>query len=130
MIQFKIWLLLADVYLAIEQPNEAINCIQEASLINPVSHQVMYMVGKENIVSRYGYIDSNDFSLQRGQIHIFQSQWNEAKQCFLNAVSANPYHTDALRALGEAHLTLGEPRLAEKTLKDAAKIDPNCPKIW
>ncbi|XP_058062532.1 tetratricopeptide repeat protein 7B [Anopheles bellator] len=109
MIQFKIWLLLADVYLAIEQPNEAINCIQEASLINPVSHQVMYM---------------------RGQIHIFQSQWHDAKQCFLNAVSANPYHTDALRALGEAHLTLGEPRLAEKTLKDAAKIDPNCPKIW
>uniref|UniRef100_A0A182FV09 Tetratricopeptide repeat protein 7 N-terminal domain-containing protein n=1 Tax=Anopheles albimanus TaxID=7167 RepID=A0A182FV09_ANOAL len=109
MIQFKVWLLLADVYLAIEQPNEAINCIQEASLINPVSHQVMYM---------------------RGQIHVFQSQWPEAKQCFLNAVSANPYHTDTLRALGEAHLTLGEPRLAEKTLKDAAKIDPNCPKIW
>ncbi|XP_021705407.1 tetratricopeptide repeat protein 7B [Aedes aegypti] len=109
MIQFKIWLLLADVYLAIEQPNEAINCIQEASLINPVSHQVMYM---------------------RGLIHIYQQQWADAKQCFLNAVSANPYHTDALRALGEAHLTLGEPRLAEKTLKDAARIDPNCPKIW
>uniref|UniRef100_A0A8D8B9T5 Tetratricopeptide repeat protein 7B n=4 Tax=Culex pipiens TaxID=7175 RepID=A0A8D8B9T5_CULPI len=109
MIQFKIWLLLADVYIAIEQPNEAINCIQEASLINPVSHQVMY---------------------KRGQIHIYQQQWADAKQCFLNAVSANPYHTEALRALGEAHLTLGEPRLAEKTLKDAARIDPNCPKIW
>ncbi|XP_055593885.1 tetratricopeptide repeat protein 7B [Uranotaenia lowii] len=109
MIQFKIWLLLADVYLAIEQPNEAINCIQEASLINPVSHQVMYM---------------------RGQIHVFQHQWAEAKQCFQNAVSANPYHTEALRALGEAHLALGEPRLAEKTLKDAARIDPHCPKIW
>lgn len=25
---------------------------------------------------------------------------------------------------------LGEPRLAEKMLKDAAKLDPNCPKIW
>ncbi|XP_058840047.1 tetratricopeptide repeat protein 7B-like [Topomyia yanbarensis] len=108
-IQFKIWLLLADVYLAIEQPNEAINCIQEACLINPVSHQVMYM---------------------RGQIHVYQQQWAEAKQSFQNAVCANPYHTDALRALGEAHLTLGEPRLAEKTLKDAARIDPNCPKIW
>lgn len=44
LIQFKIWLLLADVYLTIEQPNEAINCIHEANLINPVSHQVMYMV--------------------------------------------------------------------------------------
>lgn len=58
------------------------------------------------------------------------SQWVEAKQCFLNAVSANPNHTDALTALGHAHHILGEPRLAEKTLKDAAKIDPNSPKIW
>jgi tetratricopeptide repeat protein 7 len=61
---------------------------------------------------------------------LYQSQWFEAKQCFLNAVSANPYHTEALRALGEAHHLLGEPRLAEKTLKDAVKIDPNSPEIW
>lgn len=49
--QFKIWLLLADVYLAIEQPNEAINCIQEATLISPVSHQVMYMVGSKQLTT-------------------------------------------------------------------------------
>lgn len=58
------------------------------------------------------------------------SQWNDAKQCFLNAVSANPGHSEALRALGETHHILGEPRLAEKMIKDAAKIDPNCPNIW
>lgn len=58
------------------------------------------------------------------------SQANDAKQCFLNAVSANPGHSEALRALGETHLILGEPRLAEKMIKDAAKIDPNCPNIW
>uniref|UniRef100_A0A336KEE6 CSON015492 protein n=1 Tax=Culicoides sonorensis TaxID=179676 RepID=A0A336KEE6_CULSO len=109
MIQLKIWLLLADVYLAIDQPNEAMNCLTEANLIYPMSHQLMYM---------------------KGQVHVYLGQWPEAKQCFLNAVSANPYHTDALRALGETHLALGEPRLAEKILKDAAKIDPNCPKIW
>lgn len=57
-------------------------------------------------------------------------QWNEAKQCFLNAVAANPNHTDALRCLGETYHILGEPRLAEKLLKDAIKLDPNCPKIW
>lgn len=97
------------MYLAIDQPLDAMNCVQEASLINPMSHQIMYL---------------------RGQIHIYQSEWKEAKQCFLNAVSANPFHTDALRALGQAHHILGEQRLAEKTLKDAAKIDPNCPNIW
>lgn len=45
-------------------------------------------------------------------------------------MAINPCHTDALRALGETHHILGEPRLAEKMLKDAAKLDPNCPKIW
>ncbi|KAM7354220.1 tetratricopeptide repeat domain 7 isoform 2-T2 [Cochliomyia hominivorax] len=109
MIQIKIWLLLADVYLNIEQPTEALNCIQEATLIYPLSHQIMYM---------------------RGQVCVYLEQWNEAKQCFLNAVAANPNHTEALRALGETHHVLGEPRLAEKILKDAAKLDPNCPKIW
>lgn len=63
-------------------------------------------------------------------MHVYLEQWLDAKQCFLNAVAANPNHTEALRALGETHLILGEPRLAEKMLKDAAKLDPNCPKIW
>lgn len=44
MIQLKVWLLLADIYLSIGQPNEAMFCIQEASLIYPLSHQIMYMV--------------------------------------------------------------------------------------
>lgn len=109
MIQLKIWLLLADVYLASNLPVEADNCVQEATLINPLSHLVMYMKGK---------------------IHVHLSQWHEAKQCFLNAVSANPLHPEGLRALGEAHYLLGEPRLAEKYLKDAAKLDPGCPNIW
>ncbi|XP_017147915.1 tetratricopeptide repeat protein 7B isoform X3 [Drosophila miranda] len=109
MLQIEIWLLLADVYLRIDQPNEALNCIHEASQIYPLSHQIMYM---------------------RGQVHVYLEQWRDAKQCYLNAVAANPNHTEALRALGETHLILGEPRLAEKMLKDAAKLDPNCPRIW
>ncbi|XP_017050346.1 tetratricopeptide repeat protein 7B isoform X2 [Drosophila ficusphila] len=109
MLQIEIWLLLADVYLRIDQPNEALNCIHEASQIYPLSHQIMFM---------------------RGQVHVYLEQWFDAKQCFLNAVAANPNHTEALRALGEAHLILGEPRLAEKMLKDAAKLDPSCPMIW
>lgn len=61
---------------------------------------------------------------------MFLSQWADAKQCFLNAVSANPCHTEALCALGETHHILGEPRLAEKMIKDAARLDPNSPNIW
>lgn len=108
-VQLKIWILLADIYIASDLPVEAENCIQEATMINPLSNFVMYMKGK---------------------IHVHLSQWHEAKQCFLNAVSANPLYPEGLRALGEAYYLLGEPRLAEKYLKDAAKIDPGCPSIW
>lgn len=48
-IQLKVWLLLADIYLSIEQPNEAMFCIQEASQIHPLSHQIMYMVSKRHL---------------------------------------------------------------------------------
>jgi tetratricopeptide repeat protein 7 len=117
------------VYLVIEQPNEALNCIQEASLINPMSHQLLFMVTHRQTPAVL--IDTNFYLyFQRGQVHLHQSQLMEAKQCFLNAVSANPYHTEALRSLGEVHYLMGEPRLAEKTLKDAVKIDPNSPEIW
>ncbi|KAI9577530.1 hypothetical protein GQX74_004992 [Glossina fuscipes] len=68
--------------------------------------------------------------IKRGQVCASMEQWHEAKQYFLNATAANPNHTDALRALGETHNMLGEHRLAEKLLKDAAKLDPNCPRIW
>lgn len=48
MIQMKIWLLLADIYLTSDLPNEAENCVHEATQISPLSHQVMYMVSSEN----------------------------------------------------------------------------------
>lgn len=54
MIQLKIWLLLADVYLAIDQPHEAMFCIQEASQIYPLSHHIMYMVRtNQRILSKF-----------------------------------------------------------------------------
>lgn len=107
--QVRIWLLLADIYLAIEQPSEAMNCVFEATLINPLSHQIMFV---------------------RGQIHFYLGQYMEARQSLINAVGANPCHTDALRLLGQTHHILGEPRLAEKHLRDAVKLNPNCPQTW
>ena len=50
LLYLQIWLLLADVYLNIEQPAEALNCIHEASSIYPLSHQIMYMVRKTSIL--------------------------------------------------------------------------------
>lgn len=51
MIQLKIWLLLADIYVTIEQPHEAMFCVQEASLIHPLCHQLMYTVSVDYCIS-------------------------------------------------------------------------------
>ncbi|GAB0097213.1 Tetratricopeptide repeat [Sergentomyia squamirostris] len=108
-IQIRIWLLMSDVYLALDQPSEAMNCVQEAASINMLSPQVMY---------------------QRGLVYLHQNQLTDAKQSFLDAVSVNTYFTDALRALGETYHLIGQPRLAEKVLRDAVQIDPNDAHLW
>lgn len=59
MIQLKIWLLLADVYLAIDQPHESMFCVQEASQIYPLSHQIMFMVS--NIYYKTFFVRISEF---------------------------------------------------------------------
>lgn len=44
MLQVEIWLLLAELYLALDQPTDVQMCIQEAMQIYPLSHQIMHMV--------------------------------------------------------------------------------------
>lgn len=43
-LQLQVWLLLAEVFLAMDQPNGAILSLQEASNIFPLSHHIMYTV--------------------------------------------------------------------------------------
>lgn len=70
MIQLKIWLLLADVYLAIEQPHEAMFCVQEASQIYPLSHHIMYMVKK--IFYFIVYLNANE------NVFYFATAWSNS----------------------------------------------------
>lgn len=43
-VQHKIWLLLAEIYLKQDQITAASNCLQEAINIFPLSHHIMFMV--------------------------------------------------------------------------------------
>lgn len=108
-LQLQVWLLLAEVFLAMDQPNGAILSLQEASNIFPLSHHIMYT---------------------RGLLHEYKLEYAEAKQCYQNAVSINPSHVKSLQHLGLIYHYLGNQRLAEKTLRDAAKIDPNSHHTW
>lgn len=44
LLQLQIWLLLAEIYLGLDQISAAAACIQEATVIFPLSHHIMYTV--------------------------------------------------------------------------------------
>ncbi|KAK6631736.1 hypothetical protein RUM43_013800 [Polyplax serrata] len=108
-LQVQIWLLLAEIYIEMDELHGASACLQEATSIYPLSHQVMYM---------------------RGLLHEKKREFNEARQWFQNAVAINPTHVKSLQHLGLIYHYLGYHRLAEKTLRDAARIDPNACMTW
>ncbi|XP_075226691.1 tetratricopeptide repeat domain 7 [Lycorma delicatula] len=109
LLQLQVWLLLAEIYLNMDQVSSAAACINEATSIFPLSHHIMYT---------------------RGLVHEQKQEFVEAKQCYQNAVSINPHHIKSLQHLGLMYHYLGSHRLAEKTLRDAAKIDPHAPDTW
>lgn len=67
---------------------------------------------------------------QRGLIHVYKEEWNEAKLCFQNSVAVNPRHIKSLQQLGLIYHYLGSQRVAETTLRDACKIDPTSHQTW
>lgn len=109
LLQIQIWLLLARLYLKMDQASEATACVREAAAIFPLSHNIMYM---------------------RGQIYEHKGEFLQAKQCYQNAIAVNPIHVKSLQHLGLVYHYLGNNHLAEKTLRDAVKIDPLSHKSW
>ncbi|KAL0275543.1 UNVERIFIED_CONTAM: hypothetical protein PYX00_003362 [Menopon gallinae] len=109
LLQVQIWLLLAEIYMEMEEMHWAASCIQEATAIYPLSHQVMFM---------------------KGLLHENKGEYHDARQWFQNAVAINPTHVKSLQHLGLIQHYLGCQKLAEKTLRDAARIDPNSYITW
>ncbi|KAG5883176.1 hypothetical protein JTB14_018193 [Gonioctena quinquepunctata] len=109
MLQVEIWLLLAELYLALDQPEDVQMCIQEATHIYPLSHHIMHM---------------------KGLLHMHKQEWPEAKIYFQNAVAINPHHIKSLQQLGLVYHYLGLQGLAETTLREAAKIEPRNHVTW
>ncbi|XP_030746939.1 tetratricopeptide repeat protein 7B-like [Sitophilus oryzae] len=109
MLQLEVWLLLAELYLALDQIADVQQCIQEASQIYPLSHHIMHM---------------------KGLLHMHKEDWTEAKFCFQNAVAINPLHVKSLQQLGLVYHYLGLQGLAETTLREAAKIEPHNTITW
>ncbi|VVD02744.1 unnamed protein product [Leptidea sinapis] len=58
----------------------AAGCVSEAAALTPFSHLVLYT---------------------RGLVHSASSEWEEARQCYRNALAIHPTHVDSLLQLGE-----------------------------
>ncbi|CAH0553551.1 unnamed protein product [Brassicogethes aeneus] len=109
LLQVEVWLLLAELYLSMDQEGDVQQCIQEATHIYPLSHHIMHM---------------------KGLLHVHKQEWPEAKLCFQNAVAINPQHVKSLQQLGLVYHYLGLQGLAETTLREAAKIEPKNHITW
>lgn len=109
LIQMQAWILLAEVFLALEQTMGSTLALQEAASIYPLSHQIMYA---------------------KGLLYEHKKEFTESKQWYHNAVTINPSHIKSLQHLGLIYHYLGSQRLAEKVLRDAAKMDPTCHQTW
>ncbi|KAH9380268.1 hypothetical protein HPB48_018188 [Haemaphysalis longicornis] len=100
LLQLQVWLLIAELYLKMEQLSEAEACILRGLMV------------------------------MKGLLHEIRKEYYDAKMCFQNAVSINPLHVTALQHLGLVYHYLGSSQLAEKTLRDAVAIDPMCHQSW
>ncbi|KAJ0183551.1 hypothetical protein K1T71_001527 [Dendrolimus kikuchii] len=103
------WLLLADACLRLGRVSAAAGCVSEAAALTPFSHLVLYT---------------------RGLVHASSEEWDEARQCFQNALAIHPTHIDSMVQLGAAYYNLGWLGLAEKALREAAALEPARADTW
>ncbi|CAH1636285.1 unnamed protein product [Spodoptera littoralis] len=80
------WLLLAQLCLRLGRVSAAAGCVSEAATLTPFSHLVLYT---------------------RGLVHAASEEWDEARQCFQNALAIHPTHLDSMVQLGAAYYSLG-----------------------
>ncbi|XP_044761836.1 tetratricopeptide repeat protein 7B [Coccinella septempunctata] len=109
MLQVEIWLLLAELYLDLDQPGEVQQCIMEATQIHPLSHHIMHT---------------------KALLHMHKEQWPVARQYLQNALAINTQHVSSLQQLGLIYHHLELQGLAETTLREAAKIEPKNHVTW
>lgn len=108
-IQGQIWLMTAELFLSLKKPEDAKNCVNEAALMTPLSHRLLYV---------------------RGLIHESLGNHTEAKNCYESALSINPSHIKSLQNLGKLQMELGNLEMAERVLRTAVNKDPTAHQAW
>lgn len=109
--QMQVWLMVAELFIRLDQLNEADQCLSEniQTACGTLSHQLMYV---------------------RGRLYLARQQPLEAKLVLQNAISINPRHAPALQQLGLAYHLMGNHQIADKYLRDSLNCDSNCVLTW
>ena len=105
----RIWLLIAELHLGQENIVAAEMCSTEARSLSPLSYHLTHV---------------------RGLIFEAKEEFEEARQCYENALAVNPSHVQSLQHLANVYFKLGFLRLAEQTLNLALRTEPNNEQLW
>jgi tetratricopeptide (TPR) repeat protein len=69
-------------------------------------------------------------TLKRGRICEFKRDYQNAKMCYQNALSMNPYHIQSLKQLAVVLAEMKQFNLSEKMIQDAIAINSSLPELW
>ena len=105
----RIWLLIAELHLGQDNIVAAELCATEARSLSPLSYHLTHV---------------------RGLIFEAKGEYEEARQCYENALAVNPSHVQSLQHLASVYFKLGFLRLAEQTLNLALRTEPNSENLW
>ncbi|CAF0902547.1 unnamed protein product, partial [Didymodactylos carnosus] len=105
----KIWECLVRYYIKIDKLVEANQCLDEASRLCPLSHQLFYI---------------------RGLICDAKRELKLAKQNYNDALAIHPYHFQTLIQMTKLLIEIGNYALAEKYARDAIAVEPANYEPW
>ena len=105
----RIWLLIAELHIGQDNIVGAQSCADEARSLSPLSYHLTHV---------------------RGLIFEAKGEYEDARQCYENALAVNPSHVQSLQHLASVYFKLGFLRLSEQTLNLALRTDPNSEQLW
>lgn len=136
-VQANIWLELAELFLEYGKLDYVQQCVEEACGLFPNSHQTLYLRGRLAEIRLVEFSGRDEVALSRGDSDIAHQAAqmkkrlvSEAKACYLGALAIFPNHIPTLRHLAVIYEMEGNAKMAEKVLRDLARMEPTDHKCW
>ncbi|OQV15685.1 Tetratricopeptide repeat protein 7B [Hypsibius exemplaris] len=117
MMQLNIWTLMAELYMSLEQPDSALECLAEAAIVAPPSHLVYHLQGVIALKST-------------AERRTTGSAADEARRYFEDALAINPWYAPSHIQMGRMQrrdLCFPE---AERHFRAALLGDTACHEAW